>query len=281
MAIVQEAVLYGCGRRPVCRLCTPQGVDNEVSTLQLLFLVVGLLTVQIGFAARITVAAAADLKYAMDEVVAAFRHLYPADAVQVTYGSSGKFYAQIRNGAPYDLFFSADIHYPRELARAGLAASEVIPYAVGRIVLWSATLDADKLTLASLANPAIMRVAIANPRHAPYGIRAEEALRASGLWETVRPKLVYGENIAQTAQFVQSGGAQVGVIALSLALSPQMTRQGGYSLIPEHLHSPLEQGFILTRRGEGNALARRFADYVQSPPARAVMRKYGFRLPGQ
>jgi len=252
-----------------------------MTALQLMLFGVAMLFAQAGFAARITVAAAADLKFAMEEIVAAFRQANPADEVEVIYGSSGKFHAQIRNGAPYDLFFSADILYPRELVQAGLAASEVIPYARGRIVLWSATLQADKLTLATLADPGITRVAIANPRHAPYGRRAEEALRAAGLWETVRPKLVYGENIAQTAQFVQSGSAQVGIIALALALNPQLARQGGHWLIPEHLHTPLEQGFILTRRARGNALARRFADFMQSPTVSTVMRKYGFQLPGE
>ncbi|MFZ1412987.1 MAG: molybdate ABC transporter substrate-binding protein, partial [Defluviicoccus sp.] len=163
-------------------------------------------------AESITIAAAADLKFAMDDIVASFEAGHPADAVRVIYGSSGKFLTQIQQGAPYDLYFSADIAHPRRLADAGLAASDVIPYAFGRIVLWSVERDASAMTLASLADPKIARVAIANPKHAPYGKRAEEALRASGLWEAVEPKLVYGENIAQTAQFVQTGNAQVGII---------------------------------------------------------------------
>lgn len=232
-------------------------------------------------AETITIAAAADLKFAMDEIVATFKAAQPDDAVEVIYGSSGKFHTQIQQGAPYDLYFSADIAYPRGLADAGLAASEVTPYAFGRIVLWSAALDASTMTLGSLTDPKITRVAIANPKHAPYGKRAEEALRASGLWEAVEPKLVYGENIAHTAQFVQTGNAQVGIIALALALNPALSTQGGYWLIPDTLHQPLEQGFIITRRAEGSALARRFADYMGSEPARAVMIKYGFVLPGE
>jgi molybdate transport system substrate-binding protein len=137
------------------------------------------------------------------------------------------------------------------------------------------------MTLASHADPRIRRVAIANPKHAPYGKRAEEALRAAGLWEEVEPKLVYGENIAHTAQFVQTGNAQVGIIALALALNPELASKGGYWLIPDKLHEPLEQGFIITKRAEGNALAKRFADYMGSSPARAVMTKYGFVLPGE
>jgi molybdate transport system substrate-binding protein len=232
-------------------------------------------------AEKITVAAAADLKFAMDEITAAFRQANPDDVVEVIYGSSGKFNTQIRQGAPYDLYFSADIAFPRALAKAGLAASEVTPYALGRIVLWSANMDASQMALGSLEDEKITRIAIANPRHAPYGKRAEEALRAAGLWERLEPKLVYGENIAQTAQFVQSGNAQVGIIALALAVSPELAGKGGYWLIPNNLHEPLEQGFIITKRATGKLLAQRFADFIQSQKARTVMTKYGFVLPDQ
>ncbi|MDS4019644.1 MAG: molybdate ABC transporter substrate-binding protein [Candidatus Competibacter sp.] len=232
-------------------------------------------------AEKIAVAAAADLKFAMDEIVAAFKKANPADEIEVIYGSSGKFHTQIQQGAPYDLYFSADIAFPRELAKNGLAAAAAKPYAFGRIVLWSASLDATQMTLASLTDPKITRIAIANPKHAPYGKRAEEALRASGLWQQVEPKLVYGENIAHTAQFVQTGNAQVGIIALALALNPELADKGGYWLIPDTLHEPLEQGYIITKRAEGNALAKRFADYMGSKPARAVMTQYGFVLPGE
>lgn len=231
-------------------------------------------------AEKITIAAAADLKFALDEIVTTFRKTHPLDVVDVIYGSSGKFHTQIQRGAPYDLYFSADIAFPRELAKAGFAASAVKPYAVGRIVLWSAHLDATKMTLASLTDPGVTRIAIANPKHAPYGKRAEEALRATGLWDKVEPKLVYGENIAHAAQFVQTGNAQVGIIALALAVSPELARKGGYWLIPETLHAPLEQGFIITKRAESNALARRFADAMGNTASRAVMTRYGFVLPG-
>jgi molybdate transport system substrate-binding protein len=232
-------------------------------------------------AEKITIAAAADLKFAMDEIVASFKQTNAEDDVEVIYGSSGKFHTQIRQGAPYDLYFSADIAFPRALGQAGLAASEVKPYAFGRIVLWSAGMDASKMTLESLLDEKVTRIAIANPRHAPYGKRAEEALRAARLWEKVEPKLVYGENIAHTAQFVQSGNAQVGIIALALAVNPELSGKGGYWLIPDELHEPLEQGFIITKRAAGNVLAQRFSDYMGSNPARAVMRKYGFVLPGE
>lgn len=234
-----------------------------------------------GQAEQIRVAAAADLKFALDEIAASFKQANPTDEVDIIYGSSGKFFTQIQQGAPYDLYFSADIAFPRDLAKAGYAATEVRPYAVGRIVLWSADRDASQMQLADLTDPTITRLAIANPRHAPYGQRAEEALRAVGLWEQLEPKLVFGENVAQTAQFVQSGNAQVGIIALSLALSPTLVTMGGYGPISDHLHQPLEQGYIITTRAADKALARRFADHMGSATARAVMTRYGFVLPGE
>lgn len=230
-------------------------------------------------AEKIMIAAASDLKFAMDDIVAAFQKAHPKDEIEVTYGSSGRFHTQTQRGAPFDLFFSADISLPQELAKSGFAAAEVTPYAFGRIVLWSASLDATRLTLQSLTDPKITRIVIANPKHAPYGQRAEEALRAAGVWEKVEPKLVLGENIAQTAQFVQTGNAQVGIIALSLAVNTELANKGGYWLIPDNMHDPLEQGYVITRRAAGNALARDFATYVSSAPARAIMTKYGFELP--
>lgn len=232
-------------------------------------------------AEKITIAAAADLQFAMDEIVAEFSRINPSDTVAVIYGSSGKFHTQIQQGAPYDFFFSADIAFPRELKRAGLAASEVKPYALGRIVLWSKTLDASTLTLTDLTDPKIARIAIANPRHAPYGRRAEEALRAAGVWEKVEKKLVLGENISQTAQFVQTGNAQVGIIALALAINPELAKAGNYGMISDTLHQPLEQGFVILARAKNNQLATRFADYMGSAPARAVMTRYGFVLPAE
>jgi len=232
-------------------------------------------------AEKITVAAAADLKFAMDEIAASYMKSNPADQIEVVYGSSGTFHTQIQKGAPYDLYFSADIGFPRELVKLGFAASEVKPYAFGRIVLWSASMDATIMTLASLTDPKINHIAIANPVHAPYGRRAEEALRKLELWEKVKPRLVYGDNIAQTAQFVMTGNADIGIIALSLALNTQLASKGGYWLIPENLHEPLEQGFIITKRAENNPQAKRFADYIDSKPVRAIMTKYGFVLPGE
>jgi molybdate transport system substrate-binding protein len=232
-------------------------------------------------AESLRIAAAADLKYCLDQVVAGFRQTHASADVDVVYGSSGNFKTQIEQGAPFDLYFSADISFPRELAEAGFGGSEVQPYATGRLVLWSMVIDAGKLSIADLARADIHKIAIANPQHAPYGKRAEEALRASGVWGRVEGKLVYGENIAQTAQFVRSGNAEVGIIALSLVMGPEMAGKGRYSLVPDTLHQALEQGFIITRRAADSALAKAFADYMRDPRTRAVMVRYGFALPGE
>ncbi len=224
-------------------------------------------------------AAAADLQFAMDELIDAFKEVYPGEDVTVVYGSSGKFFTQIQFGAPFDLYFSADIEYPRELESKGFAATAVRRYAVGRLVLWSSSTDAPTMSLNSLRDRRITRIAIANPQHAPYGKRAEEALRAAGHWEQVKSKLVYGESVAQAAQYIQTGSADVGIIALSLALSPEMANRGGYWLIPDHLHSSLVQGYVVLRRAADNELAHRFAEYIASLPARAVLSRYGFVLP--
>lgn len=253
-----------------------------MKTLHAVFgLVLVALAGQASAAESLRIAAAADLKFAMDEIAASFRQSHPGTNVEVTYGSSGNFKTQIQQGAPFDLYFSADIAFPRELKEAGLAASDVRPYATGRIVLWSAQTDASKLTLADLTRADFPKIAIANPRHAPYGKRAEEALRASGVWEKIEPRLVYGENIAQTAQFVQSGNAQIGIIALSLALNPELADKGGYYLIPDSLHESLVQGFIITARAAENPLARTFADSMDTIAARETMVRYGFVLPGE
>lgn len=232
-------------------------------------------------AGTITIAAAADLKFAMDEIVEVFRKENPEDRIEVIYGSSGKFHTQIQQGAPFDLYFSADIAFAKALEAAGLTTGPTRPYARGRIVLWSNSRDVRKMTLEDLLDPTIGKIAIANPKHAPYGKRAEEALRSTGLWDRLQSKLVMGENIAQAAQFVQSGNAQVGIIALALALNPTLAQAGGHSLIDDKLHKPLDQGFIVTKRAQDNRLAGQFADFMASEPARTIMESYGFVLPGE
>jgi molybdate transport system substrate-binding protein len=230
-------------------------------------------------AGQLTLAIAADLRYAMDEIVGDFQALHPEAEVRVIHGSSGKFATQIRNGAPFDLYFSADIAYPRLLEAQGLTAGPVRPYARGYLVVW--TLGPAALALEDLRDAAIQRIAIANPRHAPYGMRAQEVLEQAGLWAQLQPRLVFGENIAHAAQFVESGAAEAGLVALSLVLGPRMAGKGHWVRVPERLHTPLEQGFVVLRRARDNPMAGAFADYMASPAARAVLRRYGFSLPGE
>lgn len=231
----------------------------------------------------VSVAAASDLRYAMDDLVATFEALDPAQSVQVTYGSSGNFFAQISQGAPFDAYFSADIEYPRALEEAGLAApGSTRLYAEGRIVTWvrnESTVDVDALGLAGVLDPAAERVAIANPEHAPYGRAAEAAMEASGLWEEIQPRLVLGENISQTAQFVASGAADIGVIALSLAIAPPLCHQGRYTLVPSDLHPPILQGALVLSDAAHTVAATAFLDFVLGPEGRAVLDRYGFPLP--
>jgi molybdate transport system substrate-binding protein len=226
---------------------------------------------------QMTIAAAADLHQAMDDIVTAYRRDHPAASIKVVYGASGVLLTQIEQGAPFDLFFSADSDYPQKLITEGQAGGAAVPYAVGHLVLWSGSLDMHGVRVADLAQPRFGRIAIANPEHAPYGKRAEQALRSAGVWDALQPRLVYGENIAQTAEFARSGAAQVGIIALSLALDPGA--KGSYVAVPDSAFQPLVQSFVLTKQGAGNDLAQDFERYVQRAPARAILAHYGFSRP--
>jgi len=229
-------------------------------------------------ATPITIAAAADLKYVLDSLVTLYNRQHPQARATVVYGSSGKFYEQLSHGAPFDLFFSADSDYPRRLQRAGLTAGAPQPYALGRLVLWSAKLDPSTKGMNTLLDPQVKRVAIANPAHAPYGKKAEEILRYYKLYDQVKPKLVLGENIGQTAQYAATGAADAGLIAYSLALSPVLRRAGNFYLIPATAHTPLQQSFVVLKRASGNATAATFAAFMASPTARQALKKYGFGL---
>ena len=234
-------------------------------------------------AAELTVAAAADLKFALDELVAEFHTNQSAITVKVTYGSSGNFFAQLQNQAPFDLYFSADIEYPRKLAQAGHAlGTNVFLYAVGRIVVWtpkSSPVDVERLGIQSLFAPSVRKIAIANPRHAPYGVAAVAAMKSLKVYDRAEPQLVYGENIAQTAQFVQSGAADIGFLALALAISPQMRDAGRYWEIPLDAYPRMEQGGIILKWTKQPEAARAFRDFVLNEHGRAVLKRYGFFLP--
>jgi molybdate transport system substrate-binding protein len=227
----------------------------------------------------LTIAAASDLRYAMAAVVEAFRIENPAVEPRVLYGSSGRFATQIGNGAPFDLYFSADEAYPRRLQAAGLTAGAPQRYGLGRLVLY--VRDGQAPALEQLREPRFRRIAIANPTHAPYGERAQQALGALGLWQAVEPRLVLGENISQAAQMVYSGAAEIGVVALALVLGGELEGKGDYRLIDEALHQPLWQAFVITRRAADDARALAFADFVRGGEGRAILSRFGFALPDE
>jgi molybdate transport system substrate-binding protein len=230
-------------------------------------------------AGEVAVAAAANLKYALDELVAVFEAQQPGHRVKVTYGSSGNFYAQLAQRAPFDLFLSADTFYPGRLVEDGLALDGALfRYATGRLALWvppGSTLQVESKGLGALLDPRVKRIAIANPRHAPYGAAAIEALEAAGLHERVRDRLVLGENVGQAAQFVQSRAADAGFIALSLALSPPLAG-GRHFVVPASDHAPLEQGGIIMQWARDPAAARAFRDFVTGEGGRAVLARFGY-----
>ena len=232
----------------------------------------------VGAQDKILIAAASDLKFAMDSVIRAFAKSN-SGKVEITYGSSGKLYEQIANSAPFDIFFSADISYPEKLKSESKVSSDVYQYAKGRIVIWSRKFDPRQKEMKSLLDPSIKKIAVANPEHAPYGKRAMESLEYYKISGAVKPKLVYGENISQTAQFISTGAADIGIIALSLALSPNMKNDGKYFLISEDSYQPLTQGAVITIHGKGNKLARSFFDFVKTDKAISILQHYGFSKP--
>lgn len=238
-----------------------------------------------GFVAHATetvsVAAAANLTHAMPDLVAAFHETHPDIKIETSFGASGSIVAQINHGAPYDVFLSADVNYPRALIATGQAEEKsLVVFAVGQLVLWSshAAMDLSDLA-AALRSPAVNKIAIANPVTAPYGRAAQQALEQLGLWQFVEPKLVVAENISQTTQFVDSGNADIGFVALSALKSPALAGRGVWKIVPASLYSPLVQGGILTRRGTANPAAKVFMDFLGSAAARNVFARYGYGMP--
>jgi molybdate transport system substrate-binding protein len=234
---------------------------------------------------EVRVAAAADLKFALPDVVAAFHEAHPDIRVAVSYGASGELFAQLSNGGPFDLFLSADMDYPRRLVADGFADkdSEFL-YAIGHLVIWvprTSPLDVERRGVEALLDPTVKKIAIANPRHAPYGRAAEAALKNLGVHDRVRERLVLGENIAQTAQFAQSGAADTGVIALSLALSPTMRAEGKFWRVPADAFPRLDQGGVIMSWARDREAARAFRAFLLSSEGKALLRRFGFALPGE
>jgi molybdate transport system substrate-binding protein len=231
----------------------------------------------------LNVAAASDLRFALDELTGVYSK--QVAALRVTYGSSGTLYAQILNGAPYDLFLSADVDYPKQLVEHGKAvATSEFTYAIGKLVIWvpaSSPLDVDGLGLKVVSDPRVAHIAIANPAHAPYGRAAQTALQRLRLYDGVKSKLVLGENVSQAMQFVQSGAADVGIVALSLAVAPTAKGTGRFAIVPIDLYPALEQGgVIIASPTVPPEPARAFRSYLMTSGARAILAKYGFSNPG-
>ena len=224
----------------------------------------------------LSIAAAADLQFALDDLARGFRAAHPGVVLRISYGSSGNFFMQLQNQAPFDLFLSADVAYPRQLVQQGIGVKDsIFIYAVGRIAVWTparSPLDPK----AALESPALRHLAIANPQHAPYGRAAEAALRSLGVYDRVQSKLVLGENIAQTLEFVQSGAADAGVVALSLALAPAVRGQGRYWEIPLNAYPRMEQGGVIVK---DSSAARAFRSWMLAPQGVRVLQAYGFSLP--
>ena len=234
-----------------------------------------------GTVPTVRVAAAADLKFALDEVAARLARQQPSIRIEATYGSSGSMHAQLRQRAPFDVYLSADVEYPRDLVAHGIGSDrDLFTYALGRIVVWvprQSRLAIESQGLRALQNAS--RIAIANPRHAPYGKAAEEALRQAGVWTGVNGKVVLGENVAQAAQFVQSGAADAGIIAKSLALAPAMRNAGRFWEVPESAYAPLRQGGLILPWAVSRDAAVRVRDYLLSDAGRELLLQRGFSLP--
>ena len=228
--------------------------------------------------APITVAAAADLQFALTEIGKLFQ-AETGRKVVFTFGSTGTLAKQIENGAPIDVFAAANVQFVDDLRAKGMLIRDSQQlYAVGRIVLASNKKSGVAARdLGDLARPEVKKIAIANPEHAPYGAAAKQALEAAGLWEQVKPKLVFGENISQALQYVQTGNAEAGIVALSVANVPEID----YVLIDESLHKPLKQALAVVSSTKQEETSREFIAFINGPKGRTIMKKYGFLLPGE
>lgn len=272
-------------QRPACQIRFAVASFNRgihaVRMVRLLFSLLLLSATFTSAAETLRIAAAANLVYALDALNAAFRTENPGVRLDVSIGSSGNLLAQITHGAPYDVFLSADLEYPKALIAAGQAdAKTLVPFARGKLVLWTTRPELALTNIADVVtNPAVRKLALANLTNAPYGRAAQQVLDRLGLGEAARPKLVVGENISQTAQFVSAGGADAGFVALSLVLSPKLTDRGHWLEVPAADYAPLWQGAVLTRRGTTRPAAHRYLAFLQSPTARKVLERFGYGVP--
>lgn len=247
----------------------------------LAFIFLGALLCQGAAAQELRIAAAADLQFAFQDVSAKFQK-QSGHAVKLTFGSSGNFYSQIKNGAPFDMFFSADLEYPARLDKEGFAEpGTFVRYTTGKIVLWvrkDSPIDVTK-GLQALLDARVHKISIANPQHAPYGRAAVAAMKHEKLYDEVQDRLVFGENIAQAAQFVESGNADAGILALSLASAPPLNTEGNYYEIPASSYPPIQQGVVILKSSKHKDIARQFLAFVKRPEIMDLMGTYGFAVP--
>ena len=276
--ILAALFLVGCGNEPKTPDANPTAAIAKSETRQTKQPIPSTAAPQGN--GQLRIAAASDLKFALDDVRSAFVRLHPGAAVTVTYGSSGSFFAQLANEAPFDLFLSADIDYARRLVEQGQGApNSDFAYARGHIVIWvpkDSPYRVEQTGFEFLHAGDVQKVAIANPKTAPYGRAAVAALKSLGVYNAVEPKLVYGESVAQAAQMVESGAADAGIIALSLAVSPAMRDQGRYWQVPDGAHSPLVQGGVVLRWAQDAALAGEFRDFLLSGAGTSILMQFGF-----
>jgi molybdate transport system substrate-binding protein len=235
-----------------------------------------LLWASVAHGASVTVAAAASLKPVLEALASSFKKQTSVDEVVFVFGSSGKLHTQVKEGAPFDLYFSADMEHPQNLFQQGYAAGAARIFARGRLALWTSRRSEVFQNFDFLLRSDVSRIALANPRLAPYGARAEEFLKRLGIYEGTKPRIVYGQDVGQVAQFSHAGIVQAAFLPLSLVLTSNLVAQGAYVVVPSALHSPLEQGFVITNRGASKELAKRFAEYVTTSEAQALFRKFGF-----
>ena len=231
-------------------------------------------------AQKVNIAAAANLRYVLEEIKTAYVKQYPKSKVTLTFGASGMLVQQIINGATFDFFMAADNEFPLKLKDKGLTTGVMSTYAVGKLALYSTVLDVNKTGLAALKDLSVRKIAIANPETAPYGERAIELLKNQKLYESLKSKIVLGENISQAAQFIFTGNSEIGFIALSLALAPEMEGKGSYYIVPQNLYKPIEQACILIKTPVLNTEAARFKKYVLSPATKSIWEKWGYGIVG-
>ena len=244
-------------------------------------LLVGLLVAKsLIFAGELNIAAAADLKFALAEIAKAYEDAYKGEVVKTTFGASGKLVAQITEGAPFDLFFAADISFPEKLKASGMAVGEIKPYAVGRVVILTkkgSGVDV-KQGLNVLLSDKVKKIAIANPDVAPYGRAAVEAMKNAGVYEKVESKIVKGENVQQAATYGVTGAADVALVAHSLALQPAIAKDIDSTLIDQKYHKKMVQAYVMTKKGESNPNSKKFLEFFEGKVGDAIMKKYGFGL---